>query len=174
MERSKLVLEIQKCEKVIKPFNYLVLILLLITIWSIFMEPLNIALFSFMILMIVSVFYSIKIKKLMISRKNLEDFDEKFEYRGYDAFPEGENKNIYLSIDENKGGIFTLSLESDEVPKATDFTYSTGSIGTPEGDWDFINQIFFKGQPLTIDDYLDNWGKTSNVEIFTSNGEVIN
>jgi hypothetical protein len=78
-----------------------------------------------------------------------------------------------LSIDENKGGIFTLSLESDEVPKATDFTYSTGSIGTPEGDWDFINQIFFKGQPLTIDDYLDNWGKSSNVEIFTSNGEVI-
>jgi hypothetical protein len=77
MERSKLVLEIQKCEKVIKPFNYLVLILLLITIWSIFMEPLNIALFIFMILMIVSVFYSIRIKKLMISRKNLEDFDEK-------------------------------------------------------------------------------------------------
>ena len=84
-----------------------------------------------------------------------------------------EVKNVYLSIDENKGGIFTLSFESDEVPKATDFTYSTGSIGTPEGDWDFINQIFFKGQPLTIDDYLDNWGKTSNVEIFTSNGEVI-
>lgn len=77
MERSKLVLEIQKCEKVIKPFNYLVLILLLITIWSIFMEPLNIALFIFMILMIVSVFYSIRIKKLMIFRKNLEDFDEK-------------------------------------------------------------------------------------------------
>jgi hypothetical protein len=76
MKRSKLVLEIQKCEKVIKPFNYLVLILLLTTIWSIFMEPLNIALFSFIILMIVSVFYSIKIKKLMISRKNLEDFDE--------------------------------------------------------------------------------------------------
>ena len=77
MERSKLVLEVQKCEKIIKPFNYLVLILLLITIWSIFMEPLNIAFFIFMILMIVSVFFSIKIKKLMISRKNLEDFDEK-------------------------------------------------------------------------------------------------
>jgi hypothetical protein len=105
--------------------------------------------------------------------ETIEDFDEKFEYRGYNAFPEGENKNIYLSIDENKGGIFTLSLESDEVPKATDFTYSTGSIGTPEGDWDFINQIFFKGQPLTIDDYLDNWGKASTVEIFTSEGEVI-
>jgi hypothetical protein len=77
MERSKLVLEVQKCEKIIKPFNYLVLTLLLITIWSIFMEPLNTAFFIFMILMIVSVFFSIKIKKLMISRKNLEDFDEK-------------------------------------------------------------------------------------------------
>jgi hypothetical protein len=62
--------------------------------------------------------------------ETIEDFDEKFEYRGYNAFPEGEVKNVYLSIDENKGGIFTLSLESDEVPKATDFTYSTGSIGT--------------------------------------------
>ena len=55
--------------------------------------------------------------------ETIEDFDEKFEYRGYNAFPEGEIKNVYLSIDENKGGIFTLSLESDEVPKATDFTY---------------------------------------------------
>jgi hypothetical protein len=45
--------------------------------------------------------------------------DKRLEYRGYDAFPEGEKvKILYLSIDENKGGIFTLSLESDEVPKA--------------------------------------------------------
>jgi hypothetical protein len=77
MERSKLISEIQKCEKVIKPFNYLVLTLLVITIWSIFMEPLNNALFVFMLLMIVSVFYSLKIKKLMIFRKNLEYFDKK-------------------------------------------------------------------------------------------------
>ena len=106
--------------------------------------------------------------------ETIEDYDEKYEYREYNAFPQKEGPtNVYLSIDENKGGIFTLSFESDEVPKATDFTYSTGSIGTPEGDWDFINQIFFKGQPLTIDDYLDNWGKTSNVEIFTSKGEII-
>ena len=106
--------------------------------------------------------------------ETIEDFDEKFEYRGYDAFPTDESENIYLSIDENKGGIFTMSFESDTIPKATDFTYSTGSIGTPEGDWDFINQIFFKGQPLTIDDYLDNWGKAATVEIFTSGGGVIN
>lgn len=106
----------------------------------------------------------------------IEDFDVKYDYRSYSAIPEYNipPTNLYLSVDENKGGIFTFTLESDTVPDASDFTYSTGSIDTPEGDYDFINQIFFKGQPLEIEDYLDNSGKASSVMIFTLDGDTIN
>jgi hypothetical protein len=106
----------------------------------------------------------------------IEDYDVKYEYRGYTALPEYVDTptNLYLSVDENKGGIFTFTLESDTVPVASDFTYSTGSIDTPEGDYDFIDKIFFKGQPLEIEDYLDNSGKSSSCMIFTLDGDTIN
>ena len=108
--------------------------------------------------------------------ETIEDFEEKYEYRGYSAIPEYNipPTNLYLSVDENKGGIFTFTLESDTVPVASDFTYSTGSIDTPEGDYDFIDKIFFKGQPLEIEDYLDNSGKSSSAMIFTLDGDTIN
>jgi hypothetical protein len=108
--------------------------------------------------------------------ETIEDYDDKYEYRGYEVIPEYNvpQTNLYLSVDENKGGIFTFTLESDTVPGASDFTYSTGSIDTPEGDYDFIDKIFFKGQPLEIEDYLDNSGKSSSAMIFTLNGDTIN
>ena len=108
--------------------------------------------------------------------ETIEDHDEKYEYRGYNAVPEYNvpPTNLFLSIDENKGGVFSLVFESDTVPTPKDFTYSTGSIDTPDGDYDFINQIFFKGQPLEIDEYLDNWGKASTSMIYTLDGDTIN
>jgi hypothetical protein len=81
---------------------------------------------------------------------------------------------LYLSVDENKGGIFTFTFESDTVPTPSDFTYSTGSIDTPDGDYDFVDKIFFKGRPLEIKDNLDNSGKASTVKIFTLDGDTIN
>jgi hypothetical protein len=107
--------------------------------------------------------------------ETIEDFDDKYKYRSYNAIPEYNipPTNLYLSVDENKGGIFTFTLESDTVPVASDFTYSTGSIDTPDGDYDFIDKIFFKGQPLEIEDYLDNSGKSSSCMIFTLDGDTI-
>jgi hypothetical protein len=107
--------------------------------------------------------------------ETIEDYEDKYEYRGYNAIPEEKGPtNLYLSVDENKGGIFTFTFESDTVPTPSDFTYSTGSIDTPEGDYDFIDKIFFKGQPLEIEDYLDNSGKSSSAMIFTLDGDTIN
>jgi hypothetical protein len=107
--------------------------------------------------------------------ETIEDYDDKYEYRGYEVIPQYNvpPTNLYLSVDENKGGIFTFTFESDTVPVASDFTYSTGSIDTPDGDYDFIDKIFFKGQPLEIEDYLDNSGKASSVMIFTLDGDTI-
>ena len=110
--------------------------------------------------------------------KDFAELDEGYydnnEFLEYDAFGNlEENKNVYVSIDENKGGMFLMEFESEEIPTEKDFTYTTGSIVTPEGDWDFIDKIFFKGQELEIVDYLDNSGKASTVKIYTHDDRII-
>ena len=103
-----------------------------------------------------------------------ENYYEENEYVGYDAFPkEDEPRNVYLSVDENKGGLYYMEFESDKVPSSKDFTFTTGSIETPNGDWDFIDKIFYKGEELEIVDWLDNSGKSSTLEIFTHDDRII-
>jgi hypothetical protein len=103
-----------------------------------------------------------------------ENYYEETEYVGYDAFPkEDEPRNVYLSVDENKGGLYYMEFESDEVPSSKDFTFTTGSIETPNGDWDFIDKIFYKGEELEIVDWLDNSGKSSTLEIFTHDDRIL-
>jgi hypothetical protein len=85
-----------------------------------------------------------------------------------------DTDNVLLIVDENKGGLFECSFESDETPKASDFSLMGGTIETPEGDWDFISRVFFKDQELEADDYLDNRGKAATVEIYTSDDDIIN
>lgn len=105
----------------------------------------------------------------------IEDYDDKYEFRGYEVTPQYNvpPTNLYLSIDENKGGIFTFTIESDTVPVASDFTVSSGSIETPDNEYNFVDRVFFKGEPLVIEDYLDNTGKASSCMIFTLDGETI-
>ena len=107
--------------------------------------------------------------------ETIEDYDDKYKYRSYNAVPQYNvpPTNLYLSVDENKGGIYSFTIESDTVPVASDFTVSSGSIDTPDGDYDFIDQVFFKGEPLEVEDYLDNSGKASSCMIFTLDGEDI-
>jgi hypothetical protein len=103
-----------------------------------------------------------------------ENYYEETEYVGYDAFPkEDESRNVYLSVDENKGGLYYMEFESDEVPSSKDFTFTTGCIETPNGDWDFIDKIFYKGEELEIVDWLDNSGKSSTLEIFTHDDRIL-
>jgi hypothetical protein len=103
-----------------------------------------------------------------------ENYYEENDYVGYDAFPkEDEPRNVYLSVDENKGGLYYMEFETDEVPSPNDFTYTTGSIETPNGDWDFIDKVFYKGEELEIVDWLDNSGKSSTLEIFTHDDRIL-
>ena len=103
-----------------------------------------------------------------------ENYYEENDYVGYDSFPnETEPRNVYLSVDENKGGLYYMEFDSEEIPKPEDFTYTTGSVETPNGDWDFIDKIFYKGEELEIVDWLDNSGKSSTLEIFTHDDRII-
>ena len=81
--------------------------------------------------------------------------------------------NILCSFDENKGGIYEFAFDSDTVPTPEDFYYTNGCIETPEGDWDYVDKIFFKGKELEIEDYLDNSGKAATVEIYMKDDKII-
>lgn len=91
-----------------------------------------------------------------------EDWDD---YVSHRAFPLEKGENIYVSVDENKGGIWEFEIESETVPTVEDFTFCHGSVDFPDGDWDYIDKIFFKGQEIEPSDFLDNWGKSSQVDI---------
>lgn len=92
----------------------------------------------------------------------IEDFDD---YQYYDLIPQ-ENRNIYLSIDEDKGGIYSFEIESDTLPVASDFACVTGNIEAPDLEWDFIDSVYFKGAKIEPVDYLDNTGKAATVHLY--------
>jgi len=99
-----------------------------------------------------------------------------YPYVSYLAIPEDMDgvDNVFIIIDENKGGIWEMEFESDSVPTAKDFSYQSGSVDTPDGDWDFISKIFYKNQLLEVTDHLDNRGKGATVEIYRKDGSTIN
>ena len=108
----------------------------------------------------------------------LGDSADDIPYEGYLAIPgEGKNENIdniLVVFDENKGGICEYEMfESDEVPTAKDFCVQHGDIATPDGDWDFISKVFYKGKDLEVYNHLDNRGKASTIEIYTRDGQII-
>ena len=108
----------------------------------------------------------------------LGDSADDIPYEGYLAIPgEGKNENIdniLVVFDENKGGICEYEMfESDELPTAKDFCVQHGDIATPDGDWDFISKVFYKGKDLEVYNHLDNRGKAATVEIYTRDGQII-
>ena len=108
----------------------------------------------------------------------LGDSADDIPYEGYLAIPgEGKNENIdniLVVIDENKGGICEYEMfESYELPTAKDFCVQHGDIATPDGDWDFISKVFYKGKDLEVYNNLDNRGKAATVEIYTRDGQII-
>lgn len=110
--------------------------------------------------------------------ETLGDAADDIPYEGYLAIPgEGDKKdvdNIFATFDENKGGVAEFeSFESDTLPTPKDFCYLSGDIGTPDGDWDFVSKVYFKGKELEVYDHLDNRGKSSTVEIYRKNHPTI-
>ena len=108
----------------------------------------------------------------------LGDDADNVPYEGYLAIPGvGDREdidNIFATFDENKGGVAEFEpFESDTVPTAKDFCYQSGDIGTPDGDWDFVSKVYFKGKELDVYDHLDNRGKSSTVEIYRKNHPTI-
>lgn len=105
-----------------------------------------------------------------------DDIEEMYPYENYIALPEflDDTDNVLLIVDENKGGLFESSFESDTVPTSSDFSLMGGTIETPEGEYDFVSRVFFKDQELEAEDHLGNRGKAATVELYTKDGNTIN
>lgn len=97
------------------------------------------------------------------------EIDENAEYTVLNGYPfEDTQKNILLWFEENKGTVCGYNFESEEEPKPSDFSMLSGSIETPDGDWDYLDKIFFKGEELEIS-YEEQWtrGKALTIELWT-------
>lgn len=84
-----------------------------------------------------------------------------------DLFPE-EDKNIYFSVDEWRGGVVCLDFEADETPSSKDFSISYYEVETTDEDWSLINKYYLRGRELESYDYLDSFGSGSYVKIYRS------
>ena len=99
------------------------------------------------------------------------EIDEDYDGDNRNGYPEeGGDENILLFLEENKGIVYGFNLESEEVPTAKDFSYVRGSIDTPDGEWDFVDKVFFKGTELEVDfDFQETRGKALTVQLWTLN-----
>lgn len=85
-----------------------------------------------------------------------------------DAYPYDEKPNILLVYEEVKGTLVDFSVESDEVPKPSDFAVTGQSMETPEYELELVDKVFFKGGELERQYEQEHyWGKGMNVELFT-------
>lgn len=102
---------------------------------------------------------------------NHSDIDENLEGEVYQGYPvENKNENILLFLEENKGLVCGFNFESEEIPTSKDFSYLVGLIDTPDGDWNLVDKMFFKGIELEENfDYQDTTGKALTVQLWTLN-----
>lgn len=97
---------------------------------------------------------------------NIEDISSTLDDVEYDIKTSSKN-NVYFSVDESKGGIHTYEIESDNKIYPFDFTWTEGLILLPNGDfWSIIDSFQFRGEEMEPYDHLDNYGKSSSLQIF--------
>ena len=99
-----------------------------------------------------------------------EDNDPLFEYpESHQGYPmEDNNEDILLFMEENKGLVCEFKFYSNEPPKLEDFTYVPNFVETPDGDWEYIETLYFKNKELEMS-YEEQWvrGKALTVELWS-------
>jgi hypothetical protein len=99
------------------------------------------------------------------------NYEEDFESKILNGHPiKDKEENILLWIEENKGWVCDFTFDSEEEPKPSDFTVKEGFIVTPDGDWDFIDEVYLKGEKLDMDyNHQSTDGKGLTVVLWTLN-----
>jgi hypothetical protein len=85
-----------------------------------------------------------------------------------DAYPHEGKENILLVYEETKGTMVDFVVETDEVPKPIDFSFTIQTVETPDYELELVDKVFFKGSQLEPVYEKENYtGKGLTVEIFT-------
>ena len=94
---------------------------------------------------------------------DIEDHNEEYDYEDVtqiEFVPEkGGVENVLFASSSNKGGLYEFHIESEDVPKPEDFSIVTGVIEMLDVYYEFIEHVYFKGEKLEIEEWLDNRGK---------------
>ena len=100
---------------------------------------------------------------------DIEDHTEDFDYEGVtqiEFIPEkGGVENVLFASASNKGGLYEFHIESEDVPKPEDFSIVTGIIEMLDVYYEFIEYVYFKGEKLEIEEWLDNRGKGIDIRL---------
>ena len=95
------------------------------------------------------------------------EFDENAEGSCIGVMPEFSKKSGYLmKIEETKGGIAVFHFDSDTPPLPTDFSALVGMIETPDLDYEYLENLYFKGNLMEETDALDSVGKAMTVKLY--------
>ena len=95
------------------------------------------------------------------------ELDEDVEGSCISVMPEFSNKLGYLmKIEESKGGIAVFHFESEELPLPTDFSALGGIIEAPDSYYEYVENLYFKGNLLLETDSLDSVGKAMTVKLY--------
>ena len=93
--------------------------------------------------------------------------DESSEGSCISVMPEFSDKSGYLmKIEESKGGIAVFNFESDQLPLPTDFSALGGMIEAPDSYYEFVENLYFKGDLIEETEPLDSLGKAMTVKLY--------
>ena len=81
--------------------------------------------------------------------------------------------SLQFLMKEKEELLLLKHLNLTHYQKPIDFCYQKGDIKTPDGDWKFVSKLFFNGEELEVDEYLDYTSKSSTIQIFRKDNTVI-
>jgi len=100
---------------------------------------------------------------------DIEDHIENFVFDGeahIEFVPvKNESENILFITSSSKGGPYGFLIESDEVPKPEDFSVVTRTIETLDVSHEFIEHVYFKGEKLEVEEWLDGQGRNIDIRL---------
>ena len=85
------------------------------------------------------------------------------------AMPDILKKNLLLITHESKGGIYYFYVESNETPKPEDFSVMGNVIETPDGEYDIVEDVYYKGNKIEIEEWLGGDGKGFSIDYYKIN-----
>ena len=71
-----------------------------------------------------------------------------------------------MKIEETKVGIAVFYFESDDLSSATDFSALGGMVETPNSYYEYVENLFFKGNKIEETDILESSGKAMTVKLY--------